>query len=195
MRALGLANLINIVLDPCLIFGWGPFPALGLTGAAVATCIGRGVGVMYQFWMMRNGRGRLQLRGPAFRVEPKVFTEILRLSAGTVGQFLIATTSWVVLMRIFSYGYVFYAWGMATVQGFNGAGDTLTPTWIHFFCFWVFEIPLAWTLAEPLEWGPNGVFWSVCLAESLLAVVAVLMFRRGRWKTTQLAADVTEPTA
>ena len=79
---------------------------------------------------------------------------------------------------------------MATIQGFNGASDTLTPTWIHFFCFWMFEIPLAYLLARPLGWGPSGVFWSVCLAESALAVVAVLMFRRGRWKTARIAADV-----
>ncbi len=288
MRTLAIANGINIVLDPCLIFGWGPFPELGLTGAGVATVIGRGVGVGYQVWVLRRGTGRLALRGPAFRIEPAILREILRLSAGTVGQFLIATSSWVFLMRIvapfgeaalagytiairivvfafmpawglsnaaatlvgqnlgakrpdraeravwltglytmgflaivtvlflafapqlvaiftveaevaligvsalriLSYGYIFYAWGMATVQGFNGAGDTRTPTWIHFVAFWMVEIPLAWTLARPLEMGPPGVFWAVCLSESLLAVIAVAMFRRGSWKTTQVAADV-----
>jgi putative MATE family efflux protein len=288
MRTLAIANGINIVLDPCLIFGWGPFPELGLTGAGVATVIGRGVGVGYQVWVLRRGTGRLTLRGPAFRIEPAILREILRLSAGTVGQFLIATSSWVFLMRIvapfgeaalagytiairivvfafmpawglsnaaatlvgqnlgakrpdraeravwltglytmgflalvtvlflafapqlvaiftadaevarigvsalriLSYGYIFYAWGMATVQGFNGAGDTRTPTWIHFVAFWMVEIPLAWTLAKPLEMGPSGVFWAVCLSESLLAVIAVAMFRRGSWKNTQVAADV-----
>jgi putative MATE family efflux protein len=291
MRALAFANLINIVLDPCLIFGLGPFPELGLTGAAVATTIGRGAGVAYQIAMLRRGTGRLVLRGPAFRVEPRILLEILRLSAGTVGQFLIATSSWVVLMRIvapfgetvlagytiairivvfaflpawgfsnaaatlvgqnlgarrperaeravwltgtytmaflalvtlaflllapelvaiftdqpetaavavsalriLSYGYVLYAWGMATVQGFNGAGDTLTPTWMHFFCFWLLEIPLAWALAHGAGLGPRGVFWSVCIAESTLAVAGVLLFRRGRWKETKLAADVPGP--
>jgi putative MATE family efflux protein len=293
MRVLGLANLINIVLDPILIFGWGPFPAMGLTGAAIATCIGRGTGVLYQFWMLRNGRGRLILKGPAFRVEPQVLREIVRLSAGTIGQFLIATTSWVFLMRIvapfgeaalagytiairivvfaflpawgfsnaaatlvgqnlgarqparaeravwltglwtmaflalvsvvfltfapqivalfthepataeiavsalrtLSYGYIFYAWGMATVQGFNGAGDTLTPTWMHFFCFWLFEVPLAWFLAVPTGMGPAGVFWSVCIAESAFAVAGVVLFRRGRWKHVKLAVDVGTPAA
>jgi putative MATE family efflux protein len=293
MRTLALANAVNIVLDPCLIFGLGPFPELGLTGAGVATVIGRGVGVAYQLRALRRGTGRLALRGEAFHVEPRILLEILRLSAGTVGQFLIATTSWVALMkivapfgaaalagytiairvvvfaflpawglsnaaatlvgqnlgakdpqraeravwltglytmaflalvtalflslaprliaiftaqpetagvgenalRILSYGYVLYAWGMATVQGFNGAGDTRTPTWMHFFCFWLFEIPLAWVLARAVGMGPAGVFWSVCIAESALALVGIALFRRGRWKETRLAPDVAPPGA
>ena len=93
-------------------------------------------------------------------------------------------------LRILSYGYIFYAWGMATVQGFNGAGDTVTPTWIHFFCFWVLEVPLALILARVADLGPPGVFWSVCISEGLLAVVAVILFRRGGWKSTKLAPDV-----
>jgi Na+-driven multidrug efflux pump len=97
-------------------------------------------------------------------------------------------------LRILSYGYVLYAWSMATVQGFNGAGDTLTPTWMHLFCFWLFEIPLAWLLANVAGIGAPGVFWSVCIAESLMAIVGVLLFRRGRWKTTRIAADVRAPT-
>jgi len=288
MRTLALANAINIVLDPCLIFGLGPFPELGLTGAAVATTIGRGVGVAYQWHMLRRGTSRIVLRGPAFRIAPPILLEILYLSAGTIAQFLIATSSWVVLMRIvapfgdealagytvairivifafmpawgfsnaaatlvgqnlgaaqperaersvwltglntmaflalvtvaflvfapelvgifvepgptadvgvralrtLSYGYVLYAWGMATVQGFNGAGDTRTPTWMHLVCFWLLEIPLAWTLAGPAGWGPSGVFWSVCIAESILALLGIALFRRGRWKEARVAADV-----
>jgi len=61
---------------------------------------------------------------------------------------------------------------------------------MHFFCFWLFEVPLAWILARPLGLGPEGVFWSVCVAESLLAVVGVLLFRRGRWKAARIAPDV-----
>jgi putative MATE family efflux protein len=287
MRTLWLANGINLVLDPCLIFGLGPFPELGVTGAAVATSIGRGGGVLYQFWMLRRGRGRLALRGPACRFQPRVLLELLRLSIGGVGQYLIATASWVALMRIvspfgksavagytiairivlftllpawglsnaattlvgqnlgarepqraersvwltgwfnfaflglvqvvfltsnrtlvafftdnpitlrhgadalriMSYGYGFYAWGMVVVHGFNGAGDTMTPTRINLVCFWCFQIPLAWTLAHHLGYGPPGVFWSIAIAESVLAVAAVLIFRRGRWKETELAAD------
>ncbi len=287
MRALWIANGVNLVLDPCLIFGLGPFPELGVAGAGLATLIGRSVGVLYQLVRLRRGSAHLALRGPGFHVHGPVVLELLRLSVGGVAQLLIATASWVALMRIvspfgetavagytiavrivvfailpawglsnsaatlvgqnlgarqperaassvwltglynmaflalvsvvflafspalvgvftdrpetlaigvralrtLSYGYVFYAWGMVIAQAFNGAGDTLTPTWLNLFCFWCFQIPLAWTLAHPLGLGPGGVFWSVCLAESVLAVAAVLVFRRGRWKDVRLAAD------
>ncbi len=287
MRALWIANGVNLVLDPCFIFGWGPFPELGVTGAAVATTCGRGIGVIYQFAMLRRGAGRVRLKGPAFRIDFKVMAVLLRLSAGGVAQFLIATASWVVLMRIvapfgeavlagytiavrivmftilpawglcnaaatlvgqnlgarrpdraersvwltgtfnmiflgvvmlvflafgprliaiftdrpetmahgadalriISYGYLFYAWGMVMVQAFNGAGDTMTPTWINLFCFWFGQIPLAWTLATVAGLGPHGVFWSIAGAEAILAIVSLLVFRRGRWKTISLATD------
>ena len=86
-------------------------------------------------------------------------------------------------LRVISYGYVFYAWGMVMVQAFNGAGDTATPTWVNFFCYWMFQIPLAWTLARGLDLGPLGVFLAIAIAESVLAIVAVVCFRRGTWKT------------
>jgi putative MATE family efflux protein len=292
LRALLLANGINIVLDPCLIFGWGPFPKLGVTGAGVATLIGRGVGVLYQFWMLRRGIGAVALRGPAMSVERPILAELVRLSTGGVAQLFIATASWVALMRIvapfgkevlsgytiairivifalmpawglanaaatlvgqnlgarqperaeravwitgfynmlfmcvvmatfltfapwlvswftdnaathdvgvralrtLSYGYICYAWGMVIAQAFNGAGDTVTPTRINFFCFWCFQIPLAWALARPFEFGPDGVFWAVCIAEAVLAVVALGLFRRGKWKEIRLAPDVVTPS-
>jgi len=287
LRALVLANGINIVLDPCLIFGLGPFPELGVTGAGCATLIGRSTGVVYQLWMLRRGVGRIALRGPVARVELPIVRELVRLSLGGVGQLLIATASWVALMRLvapfgsealsgytiairivvfalmpawglsnaaatlvgqnlgarqperaehsvwltgrynmifmlavtvlflafapllvsaftatpgthaigvralrtLAYGYVFYAWGMVVAQAFNGAGDTLTPTRLNFFCFWCFQIPLAWSLSGPLALGPDGVFWSVCVSESVLAVSAILLFRRGRWKEARIAPD------
>jgi putative MATE family efflux protein len=280
MRSLWLANGLNIVLDPCLIFGWGPFPELGVTGAAVATTIGRGTGVAYQLWMLRRGTGRVRLAGPAVRLDFAVAKRLVRLSLGGIGQMLVATASWVALMRIIapfgdvavagytiairiivfailpawglanaaatlvgqnlgagkperaeaavwrtglfnmafllvvtvaflsfggplvslfqedpevvaigsnalriiSYGYVFYAWGMVMMQAFNGAGDTMTPTWVNVGCFWACQIPLAWTLAVGLEKGPVGVFWSVMLSEMLLALVLMVLFRRGGWK-------------
>ena len=86
-------------------------------------------------------------------------------------------------LRIISYGYVFYAWGLVMIQAFNGSGDTLTPTWINFVSFWLIEIPLAWTLAVSLGLGPPGVFWSVAVAESVMSLISVLMFRKGKWKT------------
>ncbi len=85
-------------------------------------------------------------------------------------------------LRIISCGYVFYAWGMVMMQAFNGAGDTATPTWINFFCFWLFQIPLAYVLAKPLGVGPAGVFISIAVSYSLSAFVGIVLFRRGKWK-------------
>jgi len=283
LKTLGVANGINLLLDPCLIFGLGPFPALGVTGAGVATCIGRSVAVVYQFWLLRRGRGRIKLQR-AVQWDWAPIRQILDLSAGTIFQFLIGTTSWVVLMRmigvfatevaagyttgfrilmfallpawgisnaaatlvgqnlgaghperaeravwltglynmaflavvtllmevlpwplvaaftnepdvqqhavatlrILATGYVFYGWGMVGMQAFNGAGDTRTPTWITFWCFWVLELGLAWLLAFPLELGPHGIYWSIPIAESCFAVAAMLLFRRGTWKTVKV---------
>jgi putative MATE family efflux protein len=280
MRSLWLANAINIVLDPCLIFGLGPFPELGVTGAAVATTIGRGTGVLYQLWAFNRGVGRIQLRWSTVRVDLGAVLVLLRLSFGGIGQGLVATASWVALMRIMapfgadavagytiairiivfailpawglsnaaatlvgqnlgagqperaqravwltgiynmaflaaialvfvvmadrlvlffqgvptvvsigaeglrvlSYGYVFYAWGLVMSQAFNGAGDTLTPTWVNLICFWGCQIPLAWLLADATEWGPSGVFWAIMLSETLLALMMIELFRRGLWR-------------
>jgi len=127
MRALWLANGINLILDPCLIFGVGPVPPLGVTGAAMATAIGRGSGVLYQFWMLRRGRSRIVLRGPALRLQPRILMELLRLSVGGVTQFLIATASWVALMRLVS------PFGQTAVAGYTIAVRivifALLPSW------------------------------------------------------------------
>jgi Na+-driven multidrug efflux pump len=83
---------------------------------------------------------------------------------------------------VLSYGHIFYGWGMVLTQAFNGAGDTTTPTWINFICYWLLQIPLAITLALVLGYGPSGVFWAVPIAETILALIAAWMFRRGSWK-------------
>lgn len=284
MRTLVLANGLNIVLDPCLIFGWGPFPELGLTGAAIATSIGRGSAVIYQFWALTRGNGRIRLRPRQWKVDFAVMNRLIRVSIGGVLQFLVETASFVLLvrivamfgstalagytiglrviifaflpawglsnaaatlvgqnlgakrpdraeqavwltglytmiflivvsivfivfarplielfhsdpavvaigvdcLRIVSYGWVFFAWGMVTVQCFNGAGDTMTPTWVNLICYWLFQLPLAWLLAVRLDFGPSGVFWSISLAYSLSAVIGLALFRRGRWKTREV---------
>jgi len=88
----------------------------------------------------------------------------------------------VTCLRIVSLGYPFYAWGMVMEQAFNGAGDTLTPTWINLGCYWMLQIPLAWWLATQTGLGSRGVYFAICGAESVLAVVSAIVFRRGRWK-------------
>lgn len=281
MRVLWIANVINLVLDPCLIFGLGPFPELGVTGSAIATTIGRGIGVGYQLWVLFSGRGRVYVALRSFRLNWEVMAKMLRISLGGMFQFLVATASWLGLVRIvavfgdaalagytvalriiifallpswgmsnaaatlvgqnlgagkpdraersvwvtgfanmcvlglvaisfiifaepligifttdpavvpygvsclrfISYGYVFYAYGMVMVQSFNGAGDTNTPTVINLCCYWLFQIPLAYSLAIPFGFGAKGVFVAITISESVLAVVSVLVFRRGTWKT------------
>lgn len=284
MRALWLANIINILLDPCLLFGLGPFPELGLTGAAVATNIGRGFGVVYQFYLLFNGKGRIALRWKEFLPDWSIMSSLIRVSIGGIAQFVIAHASWLGLVRLISLfgssalagytvalriiivailpswgmsgaaatlvgqslgagkpdraeasvwltarwnmllllavavvfivfadpmirffsddpeviqfgiacltlvsiGYPAYAWGMVLVQAFNGAGDTRTPTIINFFCYWFFQIPLAYLLAVPLGFGADGVFLAITIAESIISVVGVLVFRRGRWKEQRI---------
>lgn len=284
MRSLWLANLINIVLDPCLINGWGPFPKLGVTGAAVGTAIGRGTGVLLQLYMLFGGKGRIVIHGGNLKLDLGVLTRLLRVSASGMVQFLIATASWLGLVRIIavfgsaalagytiairiivfailpswgmanaaatlvgqnlgagkparagrsvwiagflnmlflgsvaivfitfagrligifttdpdvlrygtsclrfvSYGYVFYAYGMVMVQAFNGAGDTVTPTLINLFCYWLFQIPMAYGMSTVLGLGPTGVFAAIAISESTLAVVSMLVFRRGRWKKQKI---------
>jgi putative MATE family efflux protein len=280
MRSLALANVVNVVLDPCLIFGLGPFPELGLAGAAIGTTVGRAVGVLYQIRAIAKGP-RIVVERRHLRVQWEVMGRLLRVSSGGIVQFLIATGSWLGLvyiltpfgagalagytiavrivvvailpawglcnaaatlvgqnlgaqkperaersvwlagfynmaflglvmvvfvlfaepligvftpdpavralgascLRIFSYGYMVYAWGMVMVQAFNGAGDTTTPTFINLVCYWMFQIPLAFVLARTLGLGAQGVFWAVPIAEVLIAAAGIVFFRRGTWKT------------
>jgi putative MATE family efflux protein len=284
MRVLWIANAINICLDPCLIFGLGPFPRLGVTGAAVATTTGRGVGLFVQLYLLSRGDGRIAVGREHLRLDPRVMLSMLRLSGSAVFQALIATTSWVALvrilasfgsvavagytiairvvifallpgwglanaaatlvgqnlgalkpdraeasvwqacfynllflgsvgvlfvvfadvlvgtftrdsavssvavhgLRIISSGFLFYSYGFVLTQSFNGAGDTLTPTIINLFCFWLGEIPLAYILARPLGLGPSGVFWAIAIAFSTMAGVSAVLFRRGRWKNERV---------
>jgi len=280
MRVLWFANILNILLDPLLIFGLGPIPGLGIKGAAIATSIGRGAGVVYQFYLLFHGKHRVRLKLRNFIPDWIIIRDVLRLSAGSTGQHLIATSSWIFLvriialfgsqvvagytiairimffmllpswgisnatstlvgqnlgadrpdraersvwitgyvnivflgliglilalipgsfirlfiddpevirygascLRILSYGFIAYGLGMVMVNSLNGAGDTVTPTWINFFCYWLLEIPLAYILAVYLDLRENGVFISILVAEIAMTASALYFFRKGNWK-------------
>jgi len=113
LRALTLANGLNLVLDPCFIFGLGPFPEMGVTGAAVATTIGRSVGVLYLFWYLFAGNGRLEFRLGNLAFSPTLAARMVRISIGGIGQFLIATSSWILVIRIIAM------WGSAPVAAYT----------------------------------------------------------------------------
>ncbi|WP_420601413.1 MATE family efflux transporter [Flagellimonas sp.] len=89
-------------------------------------------------------------------------------------------------LQIIAVGYVFYAYGMVVTQAFNGAGDTKTPTKINFFSFWMFQLPIAYVAALVLDWGAKGVFIAITAAEVLLAVMAIIWFKKGNWKQVQV---------
>jgi putative MATE family efflux protein len=284
MRSLWLANGLNIILDPIFIFGLGPVPAFGIEGAAIATTIGRGTGVLYQVYHLLKGNGLIKVHAENLPVRWDIILRLLKVSAGGTGQFLIASASWIFLVRIMStfgsaalagytiairvivfailpawgmanasatlvgqnlgagqperaeksvwrsgflnmlflafitvlflslakqivglftadaevlrngirclqvvsLGYIFYAYGMVIAQSFNGAGDTKTPTILNFFGFWMFQIPLAYVLAITMELGPTGTYLAIVIAESLLAVVSIMIFRRGKWKAVKI---------
>jgi putative MATE family efflux protein len=102
MKVLWIGNLINIILDPCLIFGLGPFPKMGVEGAAVATIIGRGTAVLYQFYLLFSGKKRISISLSDLSVDYKLIVKLLKLSIGSIGQNLISTSSWIALVRIIS---------------------------------------------------------------------------------------------
>src|SRR5229473_1586209 len=203
MRLLWVSNIINLILDPCLIFGLGPFPKLGVTGAAAATFTGRSIGVLYQFYRLLRGTERIRILRSQIHLNFTVLLRLLRVSLTGILQFMIAHTSWIGLVRLFthdpavvplgaaclrivSYGNLGYAYFMVMMQAFNGAGDTITPTIVNFFGFWLFEIPLAYWLAIPLHMRSNGVFFSIAIAESAMAVASAILFKRGKWKMQQI---------
>jgi putative MATE family efflux protein len=127
MRVLWTANIINMLLNPCLIFGWGPFPRLGVTGSGVGTTIGRGVGVLLQLWYLFSGRSRVTLTWSQFRILPDLMFRLIRLSLGGMLQNLIGMASWILLVRIIA------GFGSAAVAGYTLAVRimifSLLPSW------------------------------------------------------------------
>ncbi len=279
MKAIWLASIINIFLDPCLIFGLGPFPKLGIEGAAIATTFGRGIGIVYVAYSLYKGSSRIQLAFKDLTLVADELVLLVKVSIGGIMQFFIATSSWIFLMkiiaefgstalagytiairvidfiimpvwglsnsvstlvgqnlgannterakqavyqvtkynvalmilisfvfivfpefiiglftqekdvidigakclRILSYGFGLYGLGLAMIQAFNGAGDTYTPTWINIICFWLIQIPFAYWFSLKVLAHPDGVFWAIFIAESLMAVISLIIFRQNRW--------------
>ena len=279
MRLLWVSNILNLVLDPCLIFGLGPFPRMGVTGAALATFTGRGIGVLYQFYRLFRGTERLCILACHLRLNIEVLWRLVKVSFTGILQFLIGQASWILLvrivslfgasalaaytiairivifailpswglsnaaatlvgqnlgaghpdrarnavwrtglwnmiflgsvglvfiafapfiirlfssdpevlrtaipcLRIFSCGNIAFAYGMVLMQAFNGSGDTLTPTYVNFFGFWLLEIPLAWALAMHTPLQVNGIFASVVVAQSVIVLITLYLFRKGNW--------------
>ncbi|HEX5171415.1 MAG TPA: MATE family efflux transporter [Cyclobacteriaceae bacterium] len=284
MRVLWIANSFNILLDPLLIFGWGPIPAFGIEGAAIATTIGRGVGVVVQLWTLLKAGKHIKVRLDQLYLDPKIIFNIIRTSLGGIGQMIVAMTSWIFLtrilsdigseavagatitirimmftmmpawglsnaaatlvgqnlgagnperaesavwkigfyntaflvcvslvyfffneslvkiftedarviaigsewVRILSYSYLVYGWWMVSVQAFNGAGDTKTPTKINLVFFWLIQIPLSYFLAIILGWQHSGVFWGVFISETSVGLFTLWLFSRGGWKTAKV---------
>jgi putative MATE family efflux protein len=284
MRALWIANAVNIVLCPLFIFGWGPVPAFGVLGSAIATTIGRSTGVIYQLWNQFEVGKIVKLKLQHLRPQWEIIVRLLKIAAGSTGQYLIASASWIFMiyilgqiskevtagytiairivifallpawgmanaaatlvgqnlgaghpdraeksawragffnmiflafvglvcvvfasffiqlftrepavvgagslaLRIVAGGYVFYGWGMILSQAINGAGDTRTPTLLNFIFFWLVETPLAALLALQLGWGQSGVYWAIVIAESGMALAAMWVFKRGKWKTVKV---------
>lgn len=113
MRVLWISNLINLVLDPILIFGWGPVPAFGVTGASMSTLTGRGIGVLLQLWVLFGGKSRVRLLRSDIRIVPSVLKSLIRVSSTGVLQFAIGHSSWVALVRMIS------TFGTVAVAGYT----------------------------------------------------------------------------
>jgi len=285
MKSLWVANICNIVLCPTLIYGLGPIPAFGLTGAAMATTIGRGIGVIYQVYHLFNGKSVIKFKRQYLKPDWPIIKSLIGIASPGTFQFIIGSCSWIFLaqlvattgkdaasagyqtairvviffilpawglsnaaatlvgqnlgakqperaelsvkrtakysavfmgivsllfllgaemiisvftkqeevvryavdaLRIISAGYIFYGIGMVMINAFNGAGDTWTPTWISLFAFWVVQIPLAYLLAKYFQLGPLGVFIAIPIGETVVTIVAYILFRRGKWKLVKI---------
>ena len=127
MRTLLIANSLNIVLDPLLIFGIGPFPELGIEGAALATVIGRALGIVYQLYHLNKGKGLIKIHKKNWQFKSEIIFRLIKLSAGVTAQFIISSASWIFLMRIMS------TFGSMALAGYTVAIRivifTLLPAW------------------------------------------------------------------
>jgi Na+-driven multidrug efflux pump len=160
-------------------------PAWGMSNAA-ATLVGQNLGARLP------ERAALSVRAVALynAIFMGAVSVLLLLGAGPIVSFLnkdpMVDEIAIHGLHIIGLGYIFYGVGMVLTNAFNGAGDTRTPTIVNLFCFWAFQIPMAWFLAISLGLGPNGVFWAFLLAETALTAVSWVIFRKGKWKKVKI---------
>ena len=156
-------------------------PAWGV-GNAAATIVGQNLGAKQP----ERAERAVWVSGFANMVFLGVVALVLYVSAEHLVHIFTRETRVVEVgascLRIISYTYVLFAFGMVVTQAFNGAGAMWTPTWINFFCAWAVQLPLAYALAFTLDWGVDGVFAAIAAGQGLTAVVGILVFRLGRWK-------------
>lgn len=189
MRVLWLANGINIILDPLLIFGVGPFPELGVTGAAVATTIGRGIGVAYQLYLLTNGKSVVNLNIGRWGIDLSMMRRLGRIASTGAFQYIIASASWIFLMRI-----VADTGGDAAVAGYQVAIRLI-----------IFTLLPAWGLANAaatfvgqnlgagqVERAKSGVWLAVRLITVYMAIIGIFYYVAAPW-LIQLFAE--EPIA
>lgn len=160
-------------------------PAWGMANAA-ATLVGQNLGARQPERAERSA-WRTAFFNMLFLA---VVTVVFFLFAGGILRFFSTDAAviknGILCLRIVCLGYIFYAYGMVLSQSFNGAGDTRTPILLNIFGFWLLQIPLAYVLAMVLNWGPAGVFSAISIAESIIAIAAIIVFRRGKWKTVKI---------
>ena len=160
-------------------------PSWGLSNAA-ATLVGQNLGAKRpdraEQAVWRTGLYNMIFLGAIGVFFIFFATPAVRLFVNDPAVVPIAATA----LRILSCGNIGYAYAMVMLQAFNGAGDTLTPTIVNFFGFWVLELPLAWWLAVNMHWRAEGAFLSIVIAECSIAAAGIVLFRRGRWARQQI---------
>ncbi|MBT8243867.1 MAG: MATE family efflux transporter [Winogradskyella sp.] len=160
-------------------------PAWGLSNAA-ATLVGQNLGAKkperaeQSVW--KTGKYSAFFMGVVSIVYLLFAPQIIQLFSNEVE----VVKNGALCLRIIAAGYVFYGYGMVVINAFNGAGDTKTPTWINFICFWVFQLPFAYLMALTFDFGPIGVFTAITLAEVLIVILGIMWFKKGYWKSVKV---------
>jgi putative MATE family efflux protein len=284
MYSLLIGNAANIILDPILIFGHFGMPEMGVNGAALASVIGRGIGVLFQIYFLQRKSSKIRITKKHLRIDIDIIVSLLKVAVGGIFQYFISSISWVILTRItaqlgqnavasytivmrvimmtllpswgvanaaatlvgqnlgakkperasksvwraahvngiyllivglfyyifamdlvssfsidlevvkyagiglqiIAFGYVFYGYGMIMSQAFNGAGNTLVPMVLNIISFIVVQAPLAYILAVSYDYNQSGIYISIAISYSLMAILAMIIFSKGSWKKVKV---------